>query len=87
MHAFMPARARFLVRNTARHQDAFDQDGFCARRTSSKAQIVAGWTIQPDFQNIFHPGGELSIHLILLSGGSPTPPFLHCAPRSVFRAA
>jgi porin len=22
-----------------------------------QAQIVAGWTIQPDFQYIFHPGG------------------------------
>jgi hypothetical protein len=28
----------------------------------------------------------LSIPLILLSGESPTPPFLHCALWSVFRA-
>ncbi|MGB8898767.1 MAG: carbohydrate porin [Methylocella sp.] len=42
------------------------------------------------FNQIFNtssiPAAALSIPLILLSGGSPTPPFLHCARRSVFRA-
>ena len=51
-----------------------------------QAQIVAGWTIQPDFQYIFHPGGGVISHLIVLSGRSPTPPFLVCARRSAFRA-
>jgi hypothetical protein len=65
---------------------------WCEIRRDTKGLLIKtvfardGWTIQPDFQNIFHPGGELSIHLILLSGGSPTPPFLHRAPRSVFRS-
>jgi hypothetical protein len=31
-HVFMPGRARLLVRNTGRHQDGLDQDGFWVAR-------------------------------------------------------
>ena len=34
-HVFMPARARFLVRNTGRNQDSLDQDGFWAGRDAA----------------------------------------------------
>lgn len=36
------------------------QDYEAALELSYQAQIVPGWTIQPDFQYIFHPGGHIA---------------------------
>ena len=35
------------------------QDYEAALELTYQAQIVPGWTIQPDFQYIFHPGGHI----------------------------
>ena len=36
------------------------QDYEAALELTYQAQIVPGWTIQPDFQYIFHPGGHIA---------------------------
>jgi porin len=62
-YAKISDRARALDRDTVR----FGTPGYPIRdyeavlEMSYKAQIVPGWTIQPDFQYIFHPGGRIPL--------------------------
>lgn len=48
-----------------------------------EAQIIPGWTVQPDFQYIFHSGAEQLIRSMLLRGVFPMPLLSDCARKSV----